>query len=328
MDLRDALVARFILLKLFRLCVLLAVVSAASFTLVSLSPIDPVDAYVGAEMMRIGPEQRALIAERWGLDQPAPARFALWLGQLARGNLGTSMIYNEPVLDVIATRFQASLGLMLVAWLASGVLGFALGVLAGARAGGWLDRAIRWYAYVLASSPTFWVALLLLLVFSVTLQIAPICCAVPPGKLAGEVTLAERLQHLALPALTLSIVGVANIALHTRQKLIEISHSDHALFARAQGETRAGWVLTHGLRNIALPALTLQFASLSELFGGAVLVERAFAYPGLGQSTVEAGLRGDVPLLLGITLFSALFVFAGNTIADVLYQIVDPRIRA
>jgi peptide/nickel transport system permease protein len=319
---------RFFASKLARLCALLAVVSAVSFALVSLSPIDPVDAYVGADMLRIGPEQRALIAQRWGLDQPAPARFMLWLGQLAQGNLGTSMIFNEPVITVIMTRFQASLGLMTIAWLASGVLGFALGVVAGVREDSVLDKAIRWYAYALASTPTFWVALLLLLVFSVTLQVTPICCAAPPGKLTAEVTFGERLLHLALPALTLSIVGVANIALHTRQKLIEVSHSDHALFARAQGETRFGWIRAHGLRNIALPALTLQFASISELFGGAVLVERAFAYPGLGGATVEAGLRGDVPLLLGITLFSAVFVFVGNSVADLLYQLVDPRIRA
>ncbi len=320
--------ARFLMSKLARLVVLLVAVSAISFTLVSVSPIDPVDAYVGAEMMRIGPEQRELIAQRWGLHQPATVRYMAWLGQLAQGNLGTSMIFNEPVIDVIATRFWTSLGLMAVAWLVSGALGFGLGLLAGANENKLIDRAVRWYAYTLASTPTFWIALLLLIVFSVTLQVTPFCCSVPPGKLAGEITLSERLWHLLLPAATLSIVGVANIALHTRQKLIEVAHSDHALFARAQGETTSGWIWHHGLRNIALPAVTLQFASISELFGGAVLVERAFAYPGLGQSAVEAGLRGDVPLLLGIALFSAVFVFVGNTVADLMYQLVDPRIRA
>ena len=125
----------------------------------------------------------------------------------------------------------------------------------------------------------------------------------------------------------MSIIGIANIALHTRQKLIDVLQSDYALFARAQGETRIGIVRQHGLRNIALPALTLQFASLSELFGGSVLAEQVFAYPGLGEATVQAGLRGDVPLLLGIVLFSATFVFIGNTLADLSYRIVDPRIR-
>ena len=139
--------------------------------------------------------------------------------------------------------------------------------------------------------------------------------------------LTDRIKHLILPALTLSIVGVANVALHTRQKLIEVLASDYVLFARARGEH--GFVLfwRHGLRNIAMPAITLQFASFSELFGGAVLAEQVFSYPGLGQATVEAGLRGDVPLLLGIVIFSTLFVFVGNLLADVIYQFVDPRTR-
>ena len=117
------------------------------------------------------------------------------------------------------------------------------------------------------------------------------------------------------------------MALHTRQKLIEVLASDYVLFARARGEYGFVMFWRHGLRNIALPAITLQFASFSELFGGAVLAEQVFSYPGLGQATVEAGLRGDVPLLLGIVIFSTIFVFVGNLLADFIYQFVDPRTR-
>ena len=117
------------------------------------------------------------------------------------------------------------------------------------------------------------------------------------------------------------------MALHTRQKLIDVLESDYVLFARARGEHGLVLFWRHGLRNIALPAITLQFASFSELFGGAVLAEQVFSYPGLGQATVEAGLRGDVPLLLGIVIFSAIFVFVGNLIADLIYHVVDPRTR-
>lgn len=137
----------------------------------------------------------------------------------------------------------------------------------------------------------------------------------------------QRLHHLLLPAITLSLTGIAQITLHTREKTIEALRSDYALFAYAQGETTAGIVFRRALRNTALPAITLQFASLGELFGGAVLAEQVFAYPGLGRTTVEAGIRGDIPLLLGIVLFSTLFVFTGNFMADLLYQLVDPRIR-
>lgn len=313
--------------KALRLLLLLVAVAIFSYVLVSLSLIDPVDAYVGADMLTISPEQRALIAARWGLDQPMHTRFLRWLEQLTQGNLGTSMIFNQPVITVISERFLASLGLMTSAWALSGLLGFALGILAGARQGSLFDRAIRFYAYTLASSPTFWLALLLLIVFSVTLRWTPICCASPPGRLPEEVTFGQRLHHLVLPAFTLSIVGVANMALHTRQKLIDVLHSDYALFARAQGETTWGLIRQHGLRNVALPAITLQGASLSELFGGAVLVEQVFAYPGLGQATVQAAVRSDVPLLMGIVFFSAIFVFTGNTLADLAYQAIDPRIR-
>ncbi len=318
---------RFLINKLIRLALLLFAVATLSFTLLSLSPIDPVNAYVGAAMLNISPEQRQQIADRWGLDEPPATRFGRWLQNLLTGDLGRSMIFNQPVRTVIGERFLASLWLMAAAWLLSGILGFGMGLLAGLREGSWLDQAIRFYAYTLASTPTFWLALLLLIFFSVTLRWTPVCCATPPGVPLAEASVWQRLHHLLLPAAALSIIGVANIALHTRQKLIDVLHSDYALFARAQGESTAGIVWQHGLRNIALPAITLQFASLSELFGGSVLAEQVFAYPGLGEATVQAGLRGDVPLLLGIVLFSALFVFTGNTLADLSYRLIDPRIR-
>ena len=318
---------RFLINKVLRLALLLFAVATFSFILMSLSPIDPVDAYVGTAILNISPEQRQLIADRWGLDEPPLTRYGRWLQNIAGGDLGRSLIFNQPVIAVIGERFAASLWLMMFAWVLSGLLGFGLGVLAGLRQGSWLDQAIRFYAYTLASTPTFWLALLLLIFFSVALRWTPVCCATPPGVPLADATLLQRLHHLILPAAALSIIGVANIALHTRQKLIDVLHSDYALFARAQGESTAGIVWQHGLRNIALPAITLQFASLSELFGGSVLAEQVFAYPGLGEATVQAGLRGDVPLLLGIVLFSALFVFTGNTLADLSYRLIDPRIR-
>lgn len=313
--------------KLLRLGRLLMAVAVFTFVLLSFSPIDPVKAYIGADMMQISADQQALIAERWGLDQPMWSRFLDWLGQLLQGNLGTSLVFNQPVSEVIASRFQASLQMLAIAWLLSGLLGLALGLIAGALEGHWIDRLIRLYAYTLASSPTFWVALLLLIVFAVSFKIAPICCAAPPGVLSQNVTFWQHLHHLLLPAVALSIIGIANIALHTRQKLIDVLHSDYVLFARAQGESLWNIVRYHGFRNILLPAITLQFASLSELFGGSVLVEQVFAYPGLGEATVQAALRSDIPLLVGIVFFSALFVYTGNTLADLSYPIIDPRIR-
>lgn len=317
----------FLLRRSLRLIALLTAVAVCSFLLLNSSPIDPVDAYVGAEVMRIGPEQREQIAARWGLYDPPLIRFGRWAGNMLSGDFGQSMIFNQPVISVIGERFAASLWLMMTAWVLSGVIGFTMGVLAGMYSGSWIDQFVRFYAYTLASTPTFWLALLLLIVFSVALGWTPVCCATPPGVPLEDASFWQRARHLILPAAALSIIGIANIALHTRQKLIDVLQSDYALFARAQGETRWGIVTQHGLRNIALPAITLQFASLSELFGGSVLAEQVFAYPGLGEATVQAGLRGDVPLLLGIVLFSATFVFIGNTLADLSYRVIDPRIR-
>ncbi|AKL94827.1 ABC-type dipeptide/oligopeptide/nickel transport system, permease component [Clostridium aceticum] len=317
----------FVVKKALRLATLLIAISLLSFLLVSYSPIDPIQAYVGADMMRVGPEQRAKIAEYWGLDKPPMQQFMRWGMAVIKGDLGTSMIFRRPVVTVIRERFLASLALMMIAWLLSGLIGFALGIIAGMKQGTWMDKLIKWYCLTLASTPTFWLGLLLLIVFAMGLGWFPIGLGVPAGVLAEDVTMGNRIQHLILPALTLSILGVANVAMHTRQKLIDVLASDYILFARAKGEKGFLLLWRHGLRNIALPAITLQFTAFSELFGGAVLAEQVFSYPGLGQTTVQAGLRGDVPLLLGIVLFSALFVFTGNLIADLIYRIVDPRVR-
>lgn len=291
------------------------------------SPIDPVQAYIGADMLNVGPEQRERIAEYWGLNEPVLVQYANWASAVLQGDLGTSMIHRRPVSEIIGERFMSSLALMIVAWTLSGVMGFVLGVVAAMKQGTWIDRAIQWYCYTLASTPTFWMGLLVLIIFAVWLGWFPIGLGVPAGVLAEDVVFLDRVKHLVLPALTLSILGVANVALHTRQKLIEVLSSDYVLFAKARGEKGFSLFWRHGLRNIALPAVTLQFAAFSELFGGAILAEQVFSYPGLGKATIDAGLRGDVPLLLGIVLFSTIFVFAGNLIADLIYYFVDPRTR-
>ena len=151
----------------------------------------------------------------------------------------------------------------------------------------------------------------------------PVGLSVPIG--AAAPTLAQRLRHALLPVLTLSITGAANIALHTREKVVDVLDSDYILFARARGEKHI--LRRHVLRNVALPAITLQFGSIGEIVGGSVLVEQVFSYPGLGQAAVAAGLGGDMPLLLGITVITAALVFGGNLVADLLYGVVDPRIR-
>ena len=298
------------------------------FALVSMSPIDPVQANVGqAAYVNMSEAKRAQLASYWGGDVPFWERFANWAGALMQGDMGTSLRFNAPVSEVIAHRAANSLALMGIAWLLSGVLGFALGVAAGARRGGALDRVVRSYCFLLASTPTFWLGLLILMVFAVQLGWFPIGFSVPIGVSAADVTLADAVRHLVLPALTLSVTGVANIALHTREKVVDVLESDYVRFARARGESELSVIVHHGLRNVALPAVTLQCAFISEIFGGSVLVEQVFSYPGLGQAAVTAGLGGDVALLAGIALVSAALVFGGNLLANILYGVLDPRMR-
>ena len=311
-----------------RFVLLMLAVGLVVFALVSMSPIDPVQANVGqAAYVNMSEAKRAQLASYWGGDVPFWERFANWAGALLQGDMGTSLRFNAPVSEVIAHRAANSLALMGIAWLLSGVLGFALGVAAGARRGGALDRVVRSYCFLLASTPTFWLGLLILMVFAVQLGWFPIGFSVPIGVSAADVTLADAAHHLVLPALTLSVTGVANIALHTREKVVDVLESDYVRFARARGESELSVIVHHGLRNVALPAVTLQCAFISEIFGGSVLVEQVFSYPGLGQAAVTAGLGGDVALLAGIALVSAALVFGGNLLANILYGVLDPRMR-
>lgn len=317
----------FILKKVAKLATLLIAISVLSFVLVSYSPVDPIRAYIGADLMTVSPEQRENIAEYWGLHESRFEQFLNWTSAILHGNLGTSLIYRQPVAEFIAERFLNSLALMGVAWVLSGIFGFLMGIVAGMRQGTFIDKLIKGYCYTLASTPTFWLGLLLLVIFAVWLGWFPVGLATPIGQLAEDVSFWERLRHLFLPALTLSIVGVASVGLHTREKLIEVLNSEFIRYAKAKGERGITLFWRHGLRNVSLPAVSLHFASFGELFGGAVLVEYVFSYPGLGQAVVQAGLTGDIPLLLGITLFSAVFIFVGNLAADLLYWVIDPRIK-
>ena len=313
--------------NLIRIISLLLAVSIIAFALVCASPIDPVGQYIMSLGTAVSAEQRAELEDYWGVNDPPVQRYMNWLSNMLRGDLGESAIYRRPVMDIIAERFANSLALMICSWAMAGILGFALGCLMGMFQNRWPDKILKKICYLLSSVPTFWLGLLFLLTFAVRLRWFPIGFSSPIGMLASEVTLWDKLHHLFLPAVTLSFMSFSNIALHTRQKLIDVLNSEYVLFARARGESSWSILRRHGLRNILIPALTLQFASFAELFGGSVMAENVFSYPGLGSAVSAAGLRCDVPLLLGVTLFSALFVSVGNMIANILYGIVDPQIR-
>lgn len=317
-----------VIMYIFRVVLLVIAASAVSFMLMKASPVDPVQANVGQNALgSMSQEQIEKIEEYWGVGESPVKQYFSWLKDFVSGDMGTSLLYRRPVSQVLGEKLQNSLMLMVIAWAISGVLGFALGALAGMKKGTFIDKGIKGYCLLISSTPTFWLALLVLMIFGVWLKIFPVGLSVPIGMTSSEISFADRLYHAFLPALTLSITGVSNIALHTREKMIEISESNYMMFARARGEK--GWQLfkNHGFRNILLPAITIHFASISEIFGGSILIEQVFSYPGMGQAAVTAGLGSDMPLLMAITVISSLIVFGGNAVANILYGIVDPRIR-
>ncbi len=315
---------KYILRKTLRLIALLFFVSLVTFALIELSPIDPINAYLSASDT-VSAAQKAEIEAYFGLNQSGVVRYFQWISNLLHGNLGTSLLYRVPVADVIAEKFSSSLALMLSAFVLSGVMGLGLGIAMGCHKKA--DAIIKPICLTLAATPTYFIGILCLILFAVKLGWFPIAFSVPIGTLAQDVSIWEKIYHLVLPVLTLSIASCSGLALHTREKVLEILQSDYILLAQTRGFTKRQIISRHLLRNIMLPFLTLQFASLSEIFGGSILAETVFSYPGLGSVIVSAGLGGDVPLLLGVTMFSCVFVFVGNFTANVLYGLVDPKIR-
>lgn len=319
--------AKRIIKEIFLFLLLILAVSLISFLLLDLSPIDPIASFARARSVGLSPEDKQELIKVWGLDQPLIARYCSWLVNLVRGDLGISNIYGRKVIDIIGEGFSRSILLMAIAWIFQGIIGIWLGIVAGANQGKIKDKIIKAYAIVFASTPSFWVGILLIIVFSLKLKLFPSSMGSPVGVLRKDITLAGNLKHLVLPALTLVLVGVSNLILHTRSKVIDILNSDYVLYAKARGMKKGEILNKFAFKNLILPGLSLLFTSFSELFSGTVLVENVFNYPGIGGLTVEAGLRGDAPLLLGLVLFSTIFVYMGNRICDLLYLVIDPRLR-
>ena len=314
--------------NIVKFILLMIAISIVTFVLVGISPIDPVQANVGqTAYASMSDEQRAQLASYWGANTPLWERYLNWLGALLRGDMGTSLRFNAPVTEVLANRSLNTLALMAVAWILSGIIGLLMGIVAGIKQGTLIDRIIKGYCFVLASTPTFWLGLIVLMIFAVWLGWFPIGFSAPIGKSAADITIFDSIHHMILPALTLSVVGVANVALHTREKTIDIMESDYIRFAQARGLTRLQAARKHGLRNLALPAISLQFASISEIFGGSVLVEQVFSYPGLGNLAVSAITSSDYNLIQGYVLWLALIYMVINLIVDASYVYIDPRMR-
>lgn len=305
--------------------VLLIVITGA-FLLLEAAPGDAVDAYLAG----LGGDAGlvAELRERWGLDRSAPTRFLLYLAGLATGDLGWSVAFGRPVLAVIAERLPITLALAGAATALAFALGTGLGVLAGARPGGPLDRLLSATALLLNAVPTFWLGLLLALLFAVRLRWLPSAGIETIG--AGHTGLARFLdiaRHLVLPTVTLGLVYAALYLRLLRAGMVEAWRSDYVRAARAKGIPRRRLVLRHVARNALLPVVTMLGLQSATLIGGSVVVESVFAVPGLGRLAAEAVTQRDLPLLLGILLVSAVLVVLVNLVIDLLYARLDPRVE-
>jgi len=310
---------------LIRFISLILAVLLLTFGLMEVSPMDPVETYIGS-IKRISTEQKQMVRERWGVDKPLFTKILNWTKNAIKGDFGYSVTFEKDVSEIIRQALSNSLLLILTAWILSFVFGVLLGIWAAIRQNRLADRVIKTIAYLFSSIPSFWFGILLLLIFSVKLKWLPIGYSSPIGK-AEKVLFSEKLYHMILPALTLSIMEISTICLYAREKLIEVLDSDYALYEYARGKSVIEVIKEHGIRNILLPVVTLQFGSINEIIGGTLLIESIFSYNGIGRITIKAGLRGDLPLILAITIVTATIVFVGNLIANMLYPLIDPRIK-
>lgn len=271
------------------------------------------------------PAQVERITHELGLDKPWPAQYAIWVGKLAHGDLGFSYVRQTSVAALIKERIGRTLLLMGSALLLSIVFAIPLGVYQAYRRNGLFDRSASIAVFVAWSMPTFWFGTILIAVFAVNLAWFPV------GGLQTIDTTAfdwpSRIAHLAMPAITLAIVSMAGWSRYIRGSMIDQLREDYTRTAVAKGLSTRTVLFRHTLRNALIPFITLLGAAVPALFGGAVITEQVFAYPGMGQLFWQSATDRDYFTLLGMTVITAILVIAGNLLADVLYAIVDPRVR-
>jgi ABC-type dipeptide/oligopeptide/nickel transport system permease component len=286
-------------------------VAAITFAIAFMVPADPAKMMAGPQA---DPATVARIHAQLGLDAPLPIQFARYIGHAATGDFGRSFISNQPVLPAILQRAPATAMLATGAILVYALLGGVLGILGAVRPGSWVDRLGSTWAIAGVSVPTFWIGLVLLFFMAYRFPVFP---------LGG----AGSLAHLVLPSITLGVAGAAYYTRVLRQALVEELAKDYIRAARAKGVSEAGVVFKHGLRNAALPMVTLLGLDFASLLGGAVLTESVFAWPGIGQQAVQAIYTLDIPMIMGTVLFSATAIIAINLLVDLSYFFLDPRIR-
>jgi peptide/nickel transport system permease protein len=305
-----------------RLVLVLLILWCVSLLIFAITEVLPGDAANAILRDRATPERLAAVRSRLGLDRPAPVRYLNWLSGMARGNWGDSLIMNVPVRPLVLQRLRNSAALAATAMAVAVPLGIALGVIAALARRRWPDQAIRTGTLAAVSLPDFVTALLLIIIFASWLHWLPSSSLIEPNA-----NLWTASRYLVLPTFTLVLGLLAHIALMTRSSMIEVLRSDYVRTAMLKGLPMRTVVWQHALPNALLPTISVVALDVGYLMGGVVLVETIFAYPGLGQLMVQAVSSRDLPLLQAVSLLTAAIFALSNLMADLLYQVFNPRIR-
>ena len=326
--------AWYIVKRLLQTVPLLVGIATILFFVMHMAPGDPVEMYLRKQHRTLvtgkapdsGLEQA--IRHKYGLDRPLPVQYGIWLGNLARGDLGESILNRRPVARMIAETLPYTLQLTVLALILGAILGIAMGILSAVKQHSLLDRAVTVSSVTLYSVPEFWLAVMFILVFAINLGWFPLSQthSLDYGLLPAAGKIADRLWHLVLPVSVLALSSAAGTARYMRKQLAGVLREEFVTAARARGLPESRVVLRHALRNAAMPIVTIFGLQLPFLVGGAAVVETIFGWPGMGNMAVAAVGYRDYPVIMATSMMAALLVVTGNLLADVLYAVVDPRV--
>jgi peptide/nickel transport system permease protein len=322
----------FILRRILGAIPLLLGIATLVFFVIAIAPGDPTAAYLNPNMPAEVVEQ---LRRNFGLDQPIYIRYLRWLGSFFTGNFGYSFAQARPVADILLDALPNTLVLAGISLLLVFLVGIVIGVLQAVRQYSLVDGLLSLFSLFFYSMPPFWLALMLMLVFSLKAHEWGWPIALPATGvtsvdydfLPAGARFLDRVAHLVLPVTTLTLALAAGVSRYTRGQMLEVVRQDYIRTARAKGVPERSVIMKHALRNSLIPVVTLLGLYLPFLFSGAVFVEVIFAWPGMGRVIVDAIFQRDYPVVMATSFLFAVMVVVGNLIADVLYAVVDPRIR-
>jgi len=300
-------------------------ITLATYFIINLAPGDPIDALISPEIAAsLGPGYREQQREALGLNKPVPVRYALWVTELAKGNLGFSLVDRQPIGHKVAERVWPTLRLMGCALIIALIVAIPLGILSAIKQYSFIDYLATVAGFTAISIPSFFLSLAAIYLFSLKLGWLPTAGMATVGK---DPSMLDSLKHLVLPASILGLAEAAPLIRYTRSSMLEVIRQDYVTTARAKGLGERVVIVRHALRNALIPLVTVVALNLPRLLGGTVIVETIFAWPGMGKLAIAAVSGRDYPVIMAINLITATMILFSNLLADIVYALIDPRIK-